>query len=118
MRRALATLTVLVCALPLAACGDDSSGGSDGSGGSGGSTQAKVIDVTFAGDSVTPNGERVEVSVGQPITLHLTADQPGEIHVHSTPEQELEYPKGETDVKIAPIDAPGTVDVESHHLEK
>ena len=121
MRRALATLTVLLCALPLAACGDDSSdrpAGSAGAGASGDSTETKVIDVTFEGDSVTPNGERVEVAAGQPITLHVTADAPGEIHVHSTPEQELEYEKGETDVKLAPIDAPGTVDVESHHLEK
>jgi hypothetical protein len=114
MRRALATLTILLCAVPMAACGDSDSGG--GSGGS--STEPKVIDVTFDGDSVTPNGERVEVSVGQPVTLHVTADAPGEIHVHSTPEQEVEYQQGETDVKLTPIDAPGTVDVESHHLDK
>lgn len=114
MRRSLATLTVLLCAVPLAACGSSDSGG--GSGGS--SSQPKVIQVTFDGDSVTPNGERVEVSVGQPITLEVTADAPGEIHVHSTPEQELEYQKGQTTIKLTPIDAPGTVDVESHALEK
>jgi hypothetical protein len=115
MRRALATtVTVLLCALPLAACGGSDSGG----GGGVTTTQPKVIDVTFQGDSVTPNGERVQVAVGQPITLHVTADAPGEIHVHSSPEQELEYDKGTSDVKLTPIDAPGTVDVESHALEK
>ena len=114
MRRALAALTIMLCAVPLAACGDADSGG--GSGGS--SSEPKVIDVTFDGDSVTPNGERIEVSVGQPITLHVTADAPGEIHVHSSPEQELEYAQGTSDVKLTPIDAPGTVDVESHALEK
>jgi hypothetical protein len=114
MRRALATLTMLLCAVPVAACGDSDSGG----GSAGSSAEPKVIDVTFDGESVTPNGERVEVSVGQPITLHVTSDAPGEIHVHSTPEQELEYQQGETDVKLTPIDAPGTVDVESHHLDK
>ena len=115
MRRALAALTVLLCALPLAACGGSSGGSSDGSGGP---TEAKVIDVTFTGDSVTPNGDRVEISVGQPVTLHVTADAPGEIHVHSDPEQELAYPKGESDVKVSPITTPGTVDVESHTLDK
>ena len=50
--------------------------------------------VTFRA-TVTPNGERVEVPVGEPVEL-IAADQPGEIHVHSTPEQEIEYPKGTT----------------------
>jgi hypothetical protein len=57
-------------------------------------------------------------SVGQPITLHVTADAPGEIHVHSTPEQELTYQKGTADVDLRPIDAPGTVDVESPALDE
>ncbi len=58
------------------------------------------------------------MKVGQPITLHVTADAPGEIHVHSSPEQELEYDQGTTDVQLTPITTPGTVDVESHALEK
>ena len=77
-----------------------------------------MIQVTIEGDSVTPNGDRVEVSVGQEVDLEVTADAPGEIHVHSTPEQELEYDEGTSTVTIQPIDKPGTVDVESHSLEK
>ena len=73
--------------------------------------------MTFEGDTVTPNGERVEVETGQPIELNVTADAPGEIHVHSDPEQELEYDEGSSTVEIAPIDQPGVVDVESHDLE-
>lgn len=111
MRRVLATLTVLLCALPLAACGDEDEPAGD-------SPEPKVIEVTFEGDSVTPNGERVDVSTGQPVELKITADQPGEIHVHSDPEQELEYPAGESTVKIQDIDTPSTVDVESHTLDK
>jgi hypothetical protein len=113
-RRAAAVALVLMVAAGSAACGSSDSTPSD----SGPTSQTKVIDVTFKGDSVTPNGERVEVSVGQPITLHVSADAPGEIHVHSTPEQELEYGTGTTDVNLTPIDAPGTIDVESHALEK
>lgn len=113
MRRPLAALAVLLAALTLTtACG------SDGSDGSSGSTEPKVIKVTFNGDSVTPNGDRIEVSVGQPIELDVTADAPGEIHVHSNPEQELEYKAGTSTIQVKPIDQPGTVDVESHALDK
>jgi ABC-type glycerol-3-phosphate transport system substrate-binding protein len=113
MRRAMASLAVLLCALTVTtACGSDSDGGS------GGSTDPKVIKVTISGDSVTPNGERVDVAVGQEIQLEVTADEAGEIHVHSSPEQELEYEAGTHTVTIQGIDKPGTVDVESHALEK
>ena len=116
MRRALATLAVLTLALgATAACGGDDSSSPSGSGSS---DEPQVIEVTVDGDSVTPNGDRVEVQHGQPIELEVTADAPGEIHVHSEPEQELEYDKGTSTVEIEPIDAPGIVDVESHTLDK
>jgi hypothetical protein len=114
MRRTLAVVAVVLATLTFAtACGDEESPSSDS-----GSSEPKVIQVTFDGDSVTPNGERVEVSTGQKIELDITADVAGEIHVHSSPEQELEYQAGESTVTIEGIDQPGTVDVESHHLEK
>ena len=110
MRRLAPVLAVLVVAIGgLTACGGDGSGHS--------SSDPKRIDITFSGDSVTPNGEKVEVGVGQKIVLHVTADAPGEIHVHATPEQELEYDQGTTDLSLT-IDKPGVVDVESHSLEK
>jgi hypothetical protein len=112
MRRALASLAVLLCALTVTAgCGSDDQGSGD-------SSAPQVIEVTISGDSVTPNGERVEVAVGQEVELKVTADEAGEIHVHSSPEQELEYKAGETTVTIQGIDKPGTVDVESHALDK
>ena len=48
-----------------------------------------------------PNGERVEVAAGQQIELVVTADAPGEIHVHSSPEQELEYDAGTTTLELS-----------------
>jgi hypothetical protein len=54
--------------------------------------------------------------VGQEIDLVVTADQPGEIHVHSTPEQELAYEAGTTTLPLT-IDQPGVVEVESHDLD-
>jgi hypothetical protein len=98
--------------LLLTACGGGSS--SDASG----STQTKKITVTFSGDDVTPNGDRVEVGVDQPIELDVTADKAGEIHVHSDPEQQLVYGVGTTTLTIDPIGKPGVVDIESHALEK
>lgn len=111
MRRALATMTVLLCALPLAACGDEETPSGDGG-------DPLVVEVTFEGDSVTPNGERIEVSTGQDVELEITAEEAGSIHVHSQPEQELEYPAGDSTQTIVGIDTPSTVEVESHSLDK
>jgi hypothetical protein len=105
MRRLLPALVVLVCTTATAtACGADSDDG--------GSTEPKTIEITFSGDTVTPSGERVEVDVDQPIDLVVTADAPGEIHVHSTPEEEFSYAAGTETFK------PGVVEVEAHELEK
>jgi hypothetical protein len=71
------------------------------------------IEVTRKGDSFTPLGERVEAAVGEPITLVITADTAGEMHVHSTPEQEIAYEAGTTEHRVT-IDRPGVVEVESH----
>jgi hypothetical protein len=112
MRRLLAAATVLATLTLVTACGSEDQPSGDGT------AKPKVIKVTFDGDSVTPNGERVEVTRGQDVRLDVTADEAGEIHVHSDPEQELEYRAGTSTVTIQGIDQPGTVDVESHHLEK
>ena len=78
--------------------------------------QPQTVEVRFEGDSVTPQGERVQVTAGEPLVLRITADEPGEIHVHSSPEQEIEYDAG-TSEKSLTIDKPGVVEVESHTLE-
>jgi hypothetical protein len=106
-------ITALVV-LSLTGCGDDDGEAADTSTKPG---MSDTIDVTFEGDTVTPNGERVEVEHGKPVTLNVTADKPGEIHVHSTPEQELEYGEGKTTLELT-LDQPGVVDVESHTLDK
>ena len=103
-----------VALLALSGCGSDDSkdvkATTDSSG-------TQTIDITFKGDSVDPSGAKVEVKAGDPVKLHITADKPGEIHVHSSPEQELEYSSGTTD-KTLTLDQPGVVEVESHSLDK
>ena len=114
MRRALAVVAVVVSLAGLAGCGDDEpvpGGGAE-------DLPTKTIDITVEGEDLTPNGERVEVAVGQPIELVVTADAEGEIHVHSDPEQELKYGAGINTLPTFTIDKPGVVEVESHALEK
>jgi ABC-type glycerol-3-phosphate transport system substrate-binding protein len=108
-----AVILVLVASLGLAGCGGDGSS-------SAGSLPTKVIDVTLTGGVPSPNGTKIDVAVGQKIQLSVTADAPGEIHVHSSPEeQEFEYQAGaDQPFDIKPIPAPGQVTVESHTLDK
>lgn len=114
MRRVVATAAVLLCTLATSvACSDD-----EGPDGSGDAPQDVVtIDITFADGTVTPSGERVEVAAEQPIDLVVTADEPGEIHVHSSTEQTFAYGAGTETFKMQ-IDRPGVVEVESHELEQ
>jgi uncharacterized protein YcfL len=113
-RRSMLVSALIVAVFALAGCGDDSSGDNPKNDGS---TKPEVIKITITGDSVTPNGKKVDVAINQPVTLDVTADEAGEIHVHSTPEQEIAYDAGESTHTIT-IDRPGVVEVESHALEK
>jgi major membrane immunogen (membrane-anchored lipoprotein) len=109
MRRTATVLAVLLCALPLlAGCGDDDPGTPATSGDDPGR-----VEITFSDGEVTPSGERVEVEAGKPIELVVKADEAGKLHVHSSPEKELEYGAGTTTLKLT-LNQPGVIDVESH----
>ena len=119
---ALATLTLSSCASAEDTGSDDASPtttstASDGGSSTSGKPTGVVVDITFDGDTVTPNGERIDAEVGKPVTLKIDADAPGELHVHSTPEQEIAYDAGTSTHEVT-FDQPGIVDIESHHLEK
>ena len=119
---ALATLTLSSCASAEDTGSDDAaptttSPASDGGASTSGKPTGVVVDITFDGDTVTPNGERIDAEVGKPVTLKIDADAPGELHVHSTPEQEIAYDAGTSTHEVT-FDQPGIVDIESHHLEK
>jgi len=111
MRRTTTLVTALLLTLlSLTACSSGSDGGSSGGTGT-------TVHITIKGGTVTPHGDRVKAKVGQPVTLHIDADTAGEIHVHSSPEQEIRFDKG-TSTKKLTIDQPGIVDVEDHALEQ
>ncbi|MDN5743887.1 MAG: cupredoxin domain-containing protein [Nocardioidaceae bacterium] len=81
------------------------------------SSDPVTVEITFKDGKVTPNGDRVEVKTGQPIDLVVTADEAGEIHMHTDPEHEFAYKVGTETFKVE-IDRPGVVVVESHKLDK
>ena len=111
MRRLLGAISIVLLPLLLTSgCGESAEAPA-------GSTTTQTIEVTFADGTVTPNGERVTVQAGKAITFVIKAQEPGTLHVHSSPEQQLEYAAGTTTLKIT-IDAPGVVDVEAHNPDK
>lgn len=121
MRRliALAASVAAVATLTLTGCGTTtSSPTASGPASSAGDPHRKVIKVTFANGTVSPIAETLSVSVGDQIVLDIYADAPGEIHVHSTPEQHVDYAKGHSQHPIATSSFPTVIDVESHSLEK
>ncbi len=108
LRAAGAVLTGVTLLATVTACGDEEKAGSD---------EVVTIDITIEDGKVDPSGDRVEVDAGQPVDLVVTADEPGELHIHSDPEQQLEFGEGTTTLPIA-IDRPGVVAVESHELDQ
>jgi hypothetical protein len=127
-RRVGAAGLVAVLALAVAGCGGSSSKAEDDGGHDISATpaaqataappaDAKVIGVTITKDSVSPSAERIEVKRNQPVVLEIDAVAAGELHVHSSPEQHIEFPAGKSQVQLK-IDQPGVVDVEDHHLDK
>jgi hypothetical protein len=117
--------------LALAGCGSDeptpeptdptSTSTSETPGGTTGETtepsepEVREIEIEFEGDQA-PEVERVQVAVGETVELVVTSDQPGELHVHSDPEQTLAYDAGTTRLPLT-IDRPGVVEVERHEPE-
>ncbi len=75
--------------------------------------EGQEIEVAIEGDSISPNGARVEGEVGKAFTFVVTSDRAGTIHVHTQPGQEFEYGVGTTRFNLT-IDRPGIVEVEDH----
>jgi phage-related baseplate assembly protein len=75
------------------------------------------VDVAVTADSVRPAGDRIRVHRDASVTFVIRATAPGELHVHSTPEQQIAYPRG-TSVATVRLHRPGVVDVESHTLDR
>lgn len=114
-RRGLARLVplALVVAVSLTACGGGDDADPPATTQPAAEGDSVALTVTREDGQLTPNGERVELGVDQTLVLTVTADEAGELHVHSTPEQEITYEEGTSEHEIT-IDRPGVVEIESH----
>jgi hypothetical protein len=72
-----------------------------------------TVEVGITGDRVTPNAVVVDLSVGDPLRFEFETDRAGQLHVHSKPEQFVDFGAGRT-VKEITIKTPGSVEVEEH----
>lgn len=76
-----------------------------------------VLDVTIIDGEVTPRGARVELKVGQPLTLTVHSDSADQLHVHTDPEQEFAVKANANQRFTFTVDQPGKVAVEVHDLD-
>ena len=76
-----------------------------------------ALDVTIIDGEVQPRGARVELKVGQPLTLAVSSDVADELHVHSHPEQTFQVNRGSNQRFTVTVDQPGTVAVELHDAD-
>ena len=125
-RRWAAALTASVLGLVLVGCTGSpetatpaAAGGASSSATPGSSAGALQLDITIAGGNVTPNGQKVDVGVGQPVVLTVTSDTHDEIHAHTGGDGfALEVQPGTPATGTLTLTSAGSFEVESHHLEK
>lgn len=72
-----------------------------------------TIDISLKGGRFTPQGKTVKVPLGEPVTLSITSDAAGELHVHDDTGTHVPFVVGAT-TKEFRFDAPGVIEVEDH----
>lgn len=71
------------------------------------------VEIEIDGDQVSPTGDRVQARAGEPVVLRVVSDVAGQLHIHSSPEQLVEFAAGTSRHEFT-VDRPGIVDVELH----
>jgi hypothetical protein len=75
--------------------------------------EGTIVVVTIEGDRIEPNGASIKADLDEPVVLAITSDRAGELHVHSTPEQYVDFRKGTHEYELT-FEQPGVVEVEEH----
>lgn len=75
--------------------------------------EGPLLEVVIAGDKVSPNAIDLSVGVDETLTVTIDSDRAGELHVHSKPEQYVEFSAGTSEHDLV-ITTPGEVEVEDH----
>ncbi|HEX4189523.1 MAG TPA: hypothetical protein VHZ06_00900 [Marmoricola sp.] len=78
---------------------------------------AKIIKVKFTGSKVSPDGVPVQVTQGQPIVLQISSPKSGQLHVHSSPQEHINFPSGDSEITLD-FKQPGVIDIEDHALNQ
>lgn len=81
--------------------------------GSSAPAEGVTVEISLTDGKFDPQGKTVKVPVDEPVTLAITADAAGALHIHSTPEEQVEFGIGETSKTIT-FTRPGVIEVESH----
>jgi hypothetical protein len=103
MRTPCCLASTLLAVMVLAGCG----------GGTRDQAVGTVLTITIDGDRVAPVAQQLEASAGEPIGIRIRSDRPGELHVHSAPEQTVEFEAG-TMTEDVVVETPGVVYIEEH----
>ena len=74
---------------------------------------AATLDVRVAGDEVTPVAEQIDLEAGDSLLVRVRSDRAGELHVHTDPEQYVEFGSGSGEHELT-LENPGSVDIEEH----
>lgn len=128
LRSALAASAALLLAVTLTGCGSDKKNGAAAPEADVSATpaaqittapsaDAKVIAIRLTASTVDPDGDRIQVKADQPIVLQINAEKAGELHVHSSPEQHIEFPAGGSEITLK-FSQPGIIEIEDHALDK
>lgn len=112
MRHTSSVLIAAVAAtLALSGCGSSGSSGTL----SASTPTGLSLNITVAGRTVTPAPSTIDASPGEAVTLTLTTDRSGELHVHAAnPELETEISPGTETYTFNLVDEPGVYEVELH----
>jgi len=76
-----------------------------------------VVQVRLADGKVTPNGEKMDLKVGDVLTLVINSDHDDEVHVHGI-DVEIEVTAGQEVTRTVTLDQAGSFEVESHEPQK
>jgi hypothetical protein len=128
--RALLAVGALGLTLSLAACGSDNTStpaASDAPTATDTATasspapsseapEGPTLDLKVAGDTIDPTNQKIDAKAGDVLVITITSDRAGELHVHSSPEQELEFKAGNTQLEVE-LKQPGQVDIEEHESD-
>jgi hypothetical protein len=78
-----------------------------------------TVNIVIVKGKTTPNGEKINVRVGQKVILNVISDTDDEIHAHIGGDgYDLPVQSGTPARGSFILQSPGSFEVESHHLEK